>query len=383
MDFANRLTHARELMQENGIDLVYLTRGANLFYLTGIRRELEHGTDHNAFGDWACGAWFSQSQIVVTAPRMGGNFYLEEARDKPWIDDVHLIKEHEEPSAIIRHIIERVAGQPSRIALDERAWSQTALSLMALYPDATYSLASQILAPMRAIKDADEIEAMRRASALADEVWSRVTSQLQVGVAEFEVALEIERQFQLLGAEYTSFPTGVFFNGPGGAADSGTTRAGAYRTLQPGDSIMFDFGCVLDGYCSDFGRCAFVGDPPAEYVEVHRLVLEAQRAAIEEMKPEMHTTAALNQIARSVIEDAGHGEGFRHRLGHGMGVTVHEPPFLDSTDTTFLQENMVFTVEPSVIYPGTWGNRVEDVVRVTPAGGEVLNTAPHDLYIVD
>jgi len=145
---------------------------------------------------------------------------------------------------------------------------------------------------------------------------------------------------------------------------------------------MFDFGCVLDGYCSDFGRCAFVGEPPEEYRRVHALVLQAQAEAMSAMRAGQVTAAELKAIARRVIEEAGYGEGFTHRLGHGIGVTVHEPPYLDVVDQTVLQANMTFTVEPSVVVPGRFGNRVEDVVLVTERGGQSLNRAPHDLVIV-
>jgi Xaa-Pro aminopeptidase len=383
MDYQGRLTRLRQSMDEFGIDLVYVLRGANLFYLTGVRRELEHGTDHNAYGDWVCGGFIGRDRLILTAPRMGGGFYLSEAEDKPWINEVRIIDEREDPAKVMHEVIQGVSTSPTRIAIDDRAWAQTTIALSGLYPDAALSLASSLINPLRAIKDPDEIDAMKRASLLADEVWSEITSSLRVGVAEYEVAIEIERLFQAKGAEYTSFPTGVFFNGPSDLDTSSTTRASQHRTLQPGDSVMFDFGCVLDGYCSDFGRCAFAGDPPDEYLKVHDLVLEAQGVGIEALRAGQITASEVNRQARQVIEDAGHGEAFTHRLGHAMGVTVHEPPFMDVVDETVVQENMVFTVEPSIIYPGRFGNRVEDVVVVTPDGGRVLNQAPHDLVIVE
>lgn len=383
MDFAGRLDRLRESMAAQNIDLVYLVRGANLFYLTGIRRELEHGTDHNAYGDWACGGYIGRDRLILTAPRMGGGFYVSEAEDKPWIGEVRVIDEHEDPAKVMHEVIQSVAPDPSAIAIDDRAWAQTTIALTGLYPDASLSLASSLINPLRALKDADEIDAMTRASAMADQVWEEITPSLRIGVAEYEVTMEIERLFQKLGAEYTSFPTGVYFNGPGGEARTRASVASQHRTLHPGDSVMFDFGCVLDGYCSDFGRCAYAGDPPDEYLKVHELILEAQRVGIGALRAGQVTATEANGLARQVIEDAGHGDAFRHRLGHAMGVTVHEPPFLDVVDETVLQENMVFTVEPSIVYPGRLGNRVEDVVVVTPDGGRVLNQAPHDLYIVE
>ncbi|MCM8748155.1 Xaa-Pro peptidase family protein [Thermomicrobiaceae bacterium CFH 74404] len=383
MDFRRRIDALQARMEQAGVDLVCLTRGANLFYLTGIRRPLEHGTDHNAYGDWASIALVGRRDgVVVLAPRMGGSFYSEEAQGKPWVREVRLILESEDPAAVLRSAVQAVAGSPRRVALDERLWARTALELRQFLPEATFSLASDLMAPLRMIKDEEEIAAMRRAAALADQVFEAVARQLVPGVTELEVALEIERQFALLGAEYTSFETGVFFIGGGEPGREGTTRSSTGRRLRHGDSVMFDFGCVLDGYCSDFGRCAFVGEPPEEYRRVHALVLQAQAEAMSAMRAGQVTAAEVNAIARRVIEEAGYGEGFTHRLGHGIGVTVHEPPYLDVVDQTVLQANMTFTVEPSVVVPGRFGNRVEDVVLVTERGGQSLNRAPHNLVIV-
>jgi Xaa-Pro aminopeptidase len=380
MDFAGRIARLRERAEAAAIDLVYLTLGANLFYLSGIRRRFEHGTDHNAYGDWACGAFIDRKGgLTILAPRMGGGFFKSEAADKPWIRDVRLIQEAENPADVLA---ETLAGFGSlrRIALDDRAWAQHVLALRGIPLEAELTLASSLIAPMRAIKDDDELAAMRRASEMADLVFARTLPLLKVGVTEFEVIREVDLQFQLAGAEFTSFETGVTFKGSRGP-DAGTTRPGQ-RRLQPGDSIMFDFGCVLDGYCSDFGRSAFAGEPPAEYRTVHATVLAAQGEAMKAMRAGRCTGAQANAVARQVIADAGYGAGFNHRLGHGIGVTVHEPPWLDVVETGVLQERMCFTVEPSIIFPDRLANRVEDVVLVTKEGGTSLNQASHDLVIV-
>lgn len=361
---------------------MFLYRGANLFYLTGVRRQLEHGTDHNAYGDWASGAYIGRNGLTLVAPRMGGRFFESEARDKPWINSVRLIQESENPLDVMRQTIAEVAGNVSSIAIDDRAWAQTAVALRELHPNADVSLASTLIMPMRMIKDADEVAAMRSASELADTVWERIIPFLRVGVSEYEVAHEIDHQFQMLGAEYTSFVTGITFYGPAGISREGALRATAQRLLEPGDSITFDFGCVLNGYCSDFGRSAYVGSPTDEYLKVHELVLSAQVEGMRAMKAGQCTGAEANRVARAVLEEGGYVEHFRHRLGHAIGVTVHEAPTLDVVDETVMQENMMFTVEPSVFIPGKLGNRVEDVVMVTAEGGVALNRASHALAIV-
>jgi Xaa-Pro dipeptidase len=347
MDYQRRLATFRQRMDAAGVDLVYLTRGANLFYLAGVRRQ-----------------------------------YVNEAEGKPWIDEVRLIQESETPLEVMTQTVAKF-GPIDHVALDERAWARTSGTLDALLPDARFSLVSDLINPMKMIKDADEIAAMRRASALADQVFELVIPKLKSGVSELEIVTEVDYQFLKNGAEFTSFPTSIYVIGPEEPGAWPGESHGGGRRLRPGDSLMFDFGCVLDGYCSDFGRSVYVGEPPPEYRRVHDAVLEAQRVAIDAMKSGQITASELNAKGRKVIADAGYDEGFTHRLGHAIGVTVHEPPFLDVMDHTVLQTGMMFTIEPSVLQRGKFGNRVEDVVMVTENGGEVLNRARHDLTVVE
>ncbi len=386
MDYPRRLAAVREVMGERGIDLLYLPRAANLFWLTGIRREPVQGTDHNAYGDWVAGGYIGlDGPVRLVAPRMGGAFFVEEAVGKPWFEEVRLVREPEDPLDVLRETLDafglRDGGRSVRIAVDERTWAQTTLAMQALVPGVVLSSASDFIAPLRMIKDDDELAAMRRAADVADRVFEVAVAALRPGVTEQEVAHEIDRAFLLFGAEYTSFPTGVYFAGEGPLDASGTLREGR-QPLRHGDSVMFDFGGVVDGYCSDFGRSAFLGEPSADYVGVHETVRLAQAEAMKAMIPGRCTTAEANAIARRVIADAGYDAGFTHRLGHGIGVTVHEPPFLDGVDQTILQDRMTFTVEPSIILPGRFGNRVEDVVLVTGEGGVPLGNVDRRLYVV-
>ena len=182
-----------------------------------------------------------------------------------------------------------------------------------------------------------------------------------------------------MGADFNSFPTNVVFTNP--AKDPELSLRKAERRLEPGDAVVFDFGCIYQGYASDFGRSAFAGEPPAEYRRMHELVLSAQQAGMAAMAAGRVTAAEADASARQVLEKGGYGPEFSHRLGHGIGVTVHEPPWLDMVNRTVLQTGMTFTVEPSVLKQGV-AIRVEDVVLVTPTGGENLNRAPHDLLVV-
>ena len=383
IDFAKRLQTARERMAAAQIGLLFLMPGANLFYLTGVMRHEAGGTDHNAWGDWAVGAYIGlDGPIPLLAPRMGGAFFQTETGDKRWFDEARLIQETEDPLVVMRQTLSRFDLRGQRVALDDRAWAQTVATFRRLLPDTEFVLASTVLAPMRMIKDETELALMRKAGEITEAVFDKALARLKPGVSEFDIANEIDYQFKVHGAEYTSFVTGIRFVGPGRGRSDAAARATEKR-LTAGDSVTFDFGCVYQGYCSDFGRSAFVGEPPAEYVKVHETVLASQRAAMEAMRAGRITAAEANPIARRVIEDAGYGPNFTHRLGHGIGVTVHEPPWLDVVDQTVLQAGMTFTVEPSIRVPDRFGNRVEDVVLVTPGGGESLYRANHRLYLVE
>jgi len=222
---------------------------------------------------------------------------------------------------------------------------------------------------------------MRQAGQITEQAFAHVLSHLKPGVTEIDVASEIDHQFKTRGAEHTSFVTGLRFVGAGRDRAAGAARSSEKRLL-PGDSVTFDIGCVYQGYCSDFGRSAFVGEPPAEYLKVHGTVLRAQRAGMDAMRAGQATGAQVNAAARKVIEDEGYGPNFTHRLGHGIGITVHEPPWLDVVEQRVLQANMTFTVEPSIRVPDKFGNRVEDVVLVTEAGGVSLYNADRKLNII-
>ena len=382
MDYESRLSRVREEMRKRGIGMMFLPFGANLWYLAGVRRQQAHMTDTNAYGDYICGAYIgTEGGLTLVAPRMGGAFYRQEADGKPWIDEVRIINESERPREVLVEVVKSFHLNGKGIMLDDRTWIQSGLEFEHIVPGTKVSLASEIVAPMRMVKDADEVKLMQKVGKITDDVYGEVLSFLRVGVMEYDVAHEIDRQFSKRGAEYTSFVTGVRFTRPGEGEQIAVRRA-TNRVLKKGDSVTFDFGACCNGYCSDFGRTAFVGEPPAEFRRIHDLVIEAQAAAIEAMVDGRITAAQLDREARGMIERAGYGEGFTHRLGHGIGVTVHEPPFLYPPDETTLVSGMTFTVEPSIRLRDSYSCRVEDVVMVTIKGGVPFSNFHKKLTVI-
>ena len=264
--------------------------------------------------------------------------------------------------------------------VDDRAWAQTLTAIKRNIPTAELSLAGPIIFEMRMIKEAEEIAAMKAAGRLTDKVYTETIDYLKSGVTETGVEKEIDRLYASYGAEQNSFVTAVRFRSP--KKPSGTASPHK-RRLEKGDSVSFDFGCLLDGYANDFGRTAFCGKPSIEVEKIHTTVMESQARGIQKMVDGAITAEELDREARGVIEKAGYGDYFTHRLGHGIGVTVHEPPFLYRPDNTVLKANMTFTVEPSILLPQSWSARVEDVVLVTASGGEPFTKYHKELTIVD
>jgi D-alanyl-D-alanine dipeptidase len=378
MDYSNRLKKIRDEMTRHGVDLLYLTRGANLWYLTGIRRRGAELTDHNAYGDYVCGAYLTQDKITLVGPRMGGSGWKTEAEGKSYITEVIIFDEHRDPVDVQKEVLSRY--NPHHIMVDDRAWAQTLTAIRRNIPTAELSLAGPSIFKMRMIKEAGEIAAMKAAGRLTDKVYSETVDYLKSGVTEVGVEKEIDRLYADYGAEQNSFVTAVRFRSP--KKPSGTAPPHK-RKLEEGDSISFDFGCLLDGYANDFGRTAFCGKPPTEVEKIHTIVMESQARGIQKMVDGAITAEELDREARGIIEKAGYGDYFMHRLGHGIGVTVHEPPYLYRPDNTLLKTNMTFTVEPSILLPQSWSARVEDVVLVTANGGETFTKYHKELTILD
>ncbi len=381
MDYEGRLSRVREAMQEEGIALLYLRRGANLSYLTGIKRRGPELTDSNSYGDIIHGAYITlKGGITLVAPRMGGEGWKRQADGKPWITKVRIVRESERPKEVLREVLGGLNMRGKGVAIEGRAWANTVILFRQVTPYSKISDACELIEPMRMIKDDDEVKAMRRAAEVTDKVYGKVVEDLSRGMTEVDVANIIDYEFRKLGADYNSFVTGVRFRSPEHPWVLG--ESAEERVLEDGDSISFDFGCVLDGYCSDFGRTVFVGEPPSKMREIHDIVITAQRTAIEKMVEGELTCEQLDSVARGIIERGGFGSNFVHRLGHGIGLTVHEAPYLYIPDDTLLRAGMTFTVEPSVLLFGEWSARVEDVVLVTGDGGESLNRFSRELTVI-
>lgn len=221
---------------------------------------------------------------------------------------------------------------------------------------------------LRLIKDENEIERIRAAVDLNEQVFAEVYRSLAPGRTEREIALLIESTMRRMGAQSPSFET-IVAAGSNSALPHAVPGPAIIERHRP---LMIDMGLILDGYCSDMTRTFVLGAPDDRYLEIHRLVRRAQLAALAAIR-EGVTAAAVDKIARDIIAEAGHGPAFGHSLGHGVGLAVHEEPRLSSRNGKKLQAGMVVTVEPGIYIPGWGGVRLENMVVVREDGCELLN----------
>jgi Xaa-Pro aminopeptidase len=237
---------------------------------------------------------------------------------------------------------------------------------------------SGVVERLREVKDPDEVRRVRAAGALADTAFEQVLKRGLLGRTEREVALALDSEMRMRGAERPSFDT-IVAAGPHGALPHAQPRDVKIRR---GDVVVIDWGAQLDGYCSDCTRTVIAGDAGGEAYPIYELVLRAQLAGLDAVRAG-RSGRETDAVARAVIDAGGHGEDFGHGLGHGVGLDIHEGPRLSQRSEDHLRAGNVVTVEPGVYMPGRFGIRIEDLVVVTDNGCEVLSSAPKELVIVD
>ena len=378
-DYSKRLATVQAAMRAANVDLIFLSRSANLHYLTGIGRDEPNFGNTMYPGEWLTGAWVPRrGEPVLTLPRMLADFHMGSVSGF----DLRVLPDAGDPLAMAQEVLALLKIQPNaHVAMEDRAWAETVLNIHKALPDATFSQASTLLMPLRRIKDEDEIAIMRKAGAITEAAFAATLPKLRHGMSNLDLISEVQYQLKKHGAQTDSFVTSFYNMGPNYPFNFHNREEVLQIPLEAPVAISYDMGGVYEGYCYDYGRSVFFGEPDAEYRHVHKLVMAAQAAGISALVAGS-TCAKADDAARSVIEEGGYGAAFMHRLGHAIGLDVHEPPFLTEGDQTVLQEGMCFTVEPSIFIPHKLGCRVEDVVVVRSHGGEALTSGYQTLHVV-
>ena len=357
-DFASRIRSAQALMVEQQAEVMLLSIGADLPYLTGYQAmPLERLTMLVVGVD-------SEPVLVVPqleAPRVEpGPFAL-----RPW-------GETEDPLAMVAEMC-RGAGD---VAIGDQTWSVFLLGLQAQLPTAAFRSATPITRTLRAKKDSREIEFLHRAATGADRVSAHLAGLKFSGHTEQEISRLVTRM--TLEEDHDQALFWIVASGPNSASPH---HEPTDRVIEPGDLVVVDFGGKHRGYCSDTTRTFSVGEPDAQQVEVHAAVRAAQEAATAAVAPGVRAEE-IDQIARRTITDAGYGEYFIHRTGHGIGLEGHEHPYLVEGNSEKLEPGMCFSIEPGIYLPDRFGVRIEDIVTVTDVGVESLNQADRALVQV-
>jgi Xaa-Pro aminopeptidase len=263
-----------------------------------------------------------------------------------------------------------------RIAVADRLWATHLLGLQRELPGAAFSPASPVMGRLRAVKDEHELGALRRAGRAADETFRQVVSMSFQGRSEEDVANDLAELLVRNGHARADFT--IVASGPNAASPHHEPGG---RTILPHDAVVMDFGGELAGYFSDTTRTVVVADPPEGFEQAYAAVQEAQAAAVDAVRPGLEAQE-VDRAARTIIDAAGYGERFIHRTGHGIGLEVHEPPYMVEGDRTVLEPGMTFSVEPGVYLEGRFGIRIEDIVAVTADGVERLNRSTRELQVV-
>ncbi len=263
-----------------------------------------------------------------------------------------------------------------RVAVGDRMWASHLLGLQAAAPACAFEPASPVIGKLRSVKDADELTALARAGRGADETFRRICDTRFEGRREEEVAADLADLLVQSGHRRADFT--IVASGPNGASPHHEPGG---RTIRSRDAVVLDFGGELAGYYSDTTRTVVVGEPPPGFAEVYDLVHEAQEAGFGAAGPGV-AAQEVDRAARRVIADAGYGELFIHRTGHGIGLEVHEPPYIVEGNETPLRPGTTFSIEPGIYLQGRFGVRIEDIVSVTAEGAERLNRSSRDLQVV-
>lgn len=379
INYTARLQAVQTQMAAQGIDLLFLSRSANLHYVTGIGREEPNFGNTIYPGEWLTGAWIPrQGAPILTLPRMLAEFHMGQVSGY----DIRVLPDQGNPAQMVAEVLTAFhIGDHPQIAVEDRSWAELVLNLQRLRPAATFSQASALLMPLRVIKDDAEIAVMRKAGEITEAAYQATLSRLRHGMTNLDLITEVQYQLKKHGAKTESFVTSFYNMGKHYPFNFHNREEVLLVPLAPPVSISYDFGALYEGYCYDYGRSVYFGEPDEEYRKVYDLVIGAQAAGIAALKAG-NTCEQADAAARQVIADGGYGHAFRHRLGHAIGMDVHEPPFLMAGQDVVLRPGMCFTAEPSIFLPHHLGCRVEDVVVVGQNGGEPLTTGFKTLHVV-
>lgn len=362
----NRLKKLMSWLQEENLDAAFISSPDNVFYLTKFRCE-----PHERLLGLVV---FPNEEPLLILPGMEAG----EAKDAGWDHDMIGYSDTDDAWALTQQGIQsKVTGIRSLAVEKDHLTVNRAAKLSQLFPGAVFQDAGSILNELRLIKDELEVRMIRKACELADFAVQTGVNELAEGKTELDVIAAIEYEVKKKGASM-SFDT-LVLTGANAASPHGNP---GLTKIEKGQLVLMDLGVIYEGYCSDITRTVAFGTISDEQQRVYETVRKAEEAAVKRTKPGV-MAKELDQTARNMIEEAGYGEYFTHRLGHGLGISVHEFPSMNGTNGLELKSGMVFTIEPGIYIPDVAGVRIEDDVLVTEDGVDVLTKYPKTLQVIE
>lgn len=362
--YQERCKKAQQVMQQQGVDYLFVGPGADLHYLIGTA-----GMENERMMLFIIPREGEPIMIVPALEKLATSKYATFFEMLDW-------KDADGPQHRLKQVLNKSGNVKG--AVGNHLWSMFLLELQKTLPDASWLLASEVLKKLRITKSAEEIQLMKQAAAVADKAFSELINSSFAGRSERQVMGEINNLLLKYGQEEMLFC--IVGSGPNGAQPHHHTGD---RVIQPGDMVVLDFGGSYKGYCSDMTRTVLVegGSPDVEYQKVYDAVNAARAAAHKHAKPGV-SCESVDAAARAVITEAGYGEYFVHRTGHGIGMEVHEEPYIVGGNQLPLEPGMAFSIEPGIYLPGRFGVRIEDIAVVTEDGEENINLSTHELVRV-
>lgn len=355
--YFNRIQKVQEKMIGQGIDCLFLSPSINLKYLTGYEAKMDERLVLLILP--------SKGEPVFVAPKLYEAFVATTP-----IDHKVFWEDQDNPHEIVLREMKKCGMASGSIATENSMPAAFIVPLQAQLPATTFGLANHLFEDLREIKNNAEIELLKKSAHIIDNILKKVILEKEIiGRSEAELAAELEYEMKRSGMEGPSFSP-IIASGANSASPHHKTGLDSIKENQP---LLMDLGGIWNGFCSDMSRTIFLGNQPDElFMKVYEIVLGAQKKGIEAVGPNV-SAESIDAIVREEITRNGYGDYFIHRTGHGIGMEVHETPYIVAGNDGILKPGMLFSIEPGIYLPGKFGVRIEDIVLVTDTGCQVLN----------
>ncbi|EHQ90816.1 M24 family metallopeptidase [Desulfosporosinus youngiae] len=358
--FKERIKRIQAIMKSQSTDYLVVAPSANFFYLTGLRTTADERLQAYLVP--------AEGKPVMVLPEM----YREAAEDVE--ENSFELLTWSDGTDPVDLLLPLIKGHSALAAIDERMWAGHFLQVRKAFSGFEFTGAAKIMRQVRMIKDHNEMSLLEMAGRLTDKVMAEVLKVIKPDISEKELAFFVEGKLKEYGAEELSFKP-IVASGPNTSSPHHHTSE---RRLIPGDLVVLDFGGLFQGYCSDMTRTFSVGKASAEIKKIYQAVKDANEAGFQAVCAGI-SCEKVDEAVRDTISRAGYGQYFIHRTGHGIGLDIHEDPFIVSGNQETLQTGMTFSIEPGIYIPGQYGVRIEDIVGLSENGPIRFNNFPREL----